>query len=44
VYSSTTFRIRSEAPERVRAAMKSYDQIWFGLEAARFQEALAAAP
>src|SRR6266511_1367113 len=43
VYSSTTFRMRSKAPSRVRPLMKSYDQIWLGWLAARFQAALAAA-
>jgi hypothetical protein len=44
VYSSTTFRIRREAPSRVRPLMKSYDHTWLGAAAGRFQAAPSAVP
>ena len=44
VYSSTTFRIRSGEPSRVRPPMKSYDHTSFGPRAGRFQTACPAPP
>jgi hypothetical protein len=44
VSSRSPQRMRSGAPLRVRAPMKSYDQTWLGRAAGRFQIALSAVP